>query len=123
MKFIHLLRADGGVYGGFDTCDYRDLGCVPTNPIALFLTFVGILVVYGIFTLIKEKFDEASYPKLTRTEILEQESKDAWNRLDAETEEKINQYKMYGEKIPKELLDVRRRVQKAKKKKTTKKKS
>ena len=123
MKFINLIRSDGGVYGGFDTCDYSDLGCSSTNPIALLLWFVGFLILSGIIYLIKEKFDEASYPKRTRTEILEQESKDAWNRLDAETEEKINQYKMYGEKIPKELLDVRRRVQKAKKKKTTKKKS
>jgi hypothetical protein len=120
MKFINLIRSDGGVYGGFDTCDYSDLGCSSTNPIALFLWFVGFLIVSGIIYLIKEKFDEASYPKRTRTEILEQQSKDAWNRLDADIEERIKHHKRYGEKIPTELQNLRRRVEKAKKKKNYK---
>jgi hypothetical protein len=120
MKFINLIRSDGGVYGGFDTCDYSDLGCSATNPIALFLWFVGFLIVSGIIYLIKEKFDEASYPKRTRTEILEQESRDAWNRLDADIEERIKHHKRYGEKIPTELQNLRRRVEKAKKKKNYK---
>ena len=122
MILANLIRIDGGVYGGFDNCDYSDLGCSSSNPIALFLWFVGFLIVSGIFYLIKEKISETSYQMRTRKQSREEKLEDEWNRKRME-----DFYKSNGLQTPqereKEFEKIRRLIKNSAKKKTAKKKT
>jgi hypothetical protein len=125
MKFTHLLRTDGGVYGGFDNCDYSDLGCSSTNPIGFFLWFVGFLIVSGIFYLIKEKISETSYQMSARKQIREDNLMNEWENK--RKQERLEWYRSNGLDTPEELQrdaeKIIRRIKNSKKKKTTKKKT
>jgi len=126
LHFPSNAFADGGVYGGNDSCYDQEFGCTTgTNPLGLFLGFLAFLVISVIFISIKESISDSSFKRRKRKREREQSEKEESDRkyLENYNAEMKKKGLLTDDELQSIIDKINNDIQKSSRKKSVKKKA